>query len=34
MNEKKHARLIKACRVIAVILAVLMILGVFLQGFM
>lgn len=34
MNEKKRARLIKISKVIAVILAAAMILGVFLQGFM
>lgn len=33
MNEKKRARLMRFCKVIALIVAVLMILGVFLQGF-
>ncbi len=32
MNEKKRARMMKAFRVIALILAVLMILGVVFQG--
>lgn len=34
MNEKKREKVIKVCRVIAMILAVIMVAGVILQGFM
>ena len=34
MNEKKREKIIKVCRVVAMIMAVLMVLGVILQGFM
>ena len=34
MNEKKRAKIIKVCRVIALVLAVLMVFGVIMQGFM
>lgn len=33
MNEKKREKLIKICRVVAMILAVIMVFGVILQGF-
>ncbi len=33
MNEKKRERIIKVCKVVAVIMAVLMIFGVVFQGF-
>lgn len=33
MNEKKREKIIRVCRVVAVILAVLMIFGVVVQGF-
>lgn len=32
MNDKKRARIMKVCRVVALLLAVLMIVGVFVQG--
>ena len=32
MNDKKRAKIIKVCRVVALILAVLMVIGVFVQG--
>lgn len=32
MNDKKRARIMKVCRVVALILAALMIVGVFVQG--
>ena len=34
MDEKKRARMMKVFRVIALILAVIMVLGVILQGFL
>lgn len=34
MNEKKRARMMKVFRVIALILAVIMVLGVIFQGFL
>ena len=34
MNEKKREKIIKVCRVVAMIMAVLMVAGVILQGFM
>ena len=33
MNEKKREKIIKVCRVVALILAVLMVLGIIVQGF-
>lgn len=33
MNEKKREKIIKVCRVVAVIMAALMIVGVVFQGF-
>ena len=33
MNEKKRARLVKISKVVALVLAVLMIIGVIFQGF-
>lgn len=33
MNEKKRERIIKVCKVVAAIMAVLMIFGVVFQGF-
>ncbi len=33
MNEKKRERIIKVCKVVAVVMAVLMIFGVVFQGF-
>lgn len=33
MNEKKRERIIKVCRIIALILAALMAAGIVLQGF-
>lgn len=33
MNEKKREKIIRVCRVVAVILAVLMIFGIVVQGF-
>lgn len=33
MNEKKREKIIRVCRVVAVILAALMIFGVVVQGF-
>lgn len=33
MNEKKREKIIRVCRVVALIMAVLMVLGVVVQGF-
>lgn len=33
MNEKKREKLIRVCRVVAAVLAVLMVFGVIAQGF-
>lgn len=33
MNEKKREKIIKVCRVVALIMAVLMVFGVIVQGF-
>lgn len=33
MNDKKRAKIMKVCKVVALILAVLMVLGVIMQGF-
>lgn len=33
MNEKKRARLVKVSKIVALVLAVLMIIGVIFQGF-
>lgn len=32
MNDKKRAKIMKVCRIVALVLAVLMIIGVFVQG--
>lgn len=32
MDEKKRAKLLRVCRVIAIILAILMVLGIFVQA--
>lgn len=34
MDEKKRARIMRVCRVLALILAVLLILGIFVQGYL
>ena len=32
MDEKKRAKLLRVCRVVAIVLAILMVLGVFVQA--
>ena len=32
MDEKKRAKLLRVCRVVAIVLAILMVLGIFVQA--
>ena len=34
MDEKKRAKLLKVCRVVAIILAIFMVIGIFVQALM
>lgn len=34
MDEKKRAKLLKVCRVVAIILAIFMVVGIFVQALM